>query len=246
MMTIGLEALSSERVKKYIYNVEKAIESIDLRKLQSLYPNLNFTALIDSVQRYIGDARYYLSIGDYETALAIASYTEGLLDSLRYLGLVDIQWPTGYIRNKKVFVGGTFDIIHPGHIALLEFASKLGDLYVVVARDTNVVKIKGRKPVLDESSRLRIVSSIRYVYKAILGDEKDIFKSLVEVKPDIIVLGPDQPFNEEQLAEEAEKRLEYRPEIIRYTVKHEFSSGLRGSRDIIRDICNSNICKNIH
>ena len=38
---------------------------------------------------------------------------------------------------KKVLIAGTFDILHPGHIYLIQEAAKLGDVYVVVATDMN-------------------------------------------------------------------------------------------------------------
>ncbi len=38
---------------------------------------------------------------------------------------------------KKVLIAGTFDLIHPGHIFLINEAAKLGDVYVIVATDKN-------------------------------------------------------------------------------------------------------------
>jgi FAD synthetase len=93
-------------------------------------------------------------------------------------------------------VGGTFDIIHPGHIYYLSEASKLGLVYAVVARDSTVRRVKGREPVNDELTRLEVVNSLKFVYKAVLGDEENIFKSIEVVKPDVILLGPDQPVDE--------------------------------------------------
>lgn len=237
--------MSEGRARRYIFNVKEAIKSIDFEELSRRYPSLNIKGLLDAIKRYTEDAEYYLSLGDYETAIAAASYAEGLLDSLKYLGLAEPKWPGGLVEEKRVFVGGTFDLIHPGHIELLRYASTLGRLYVVVARDVNVARLKGRKPVLDESSRLQVISAIRYVYRAFLGDESDIFKSVEQVKPDVIVLGPDQPFDEEYVVREAERRLGYRPQIIRFNVKREFSEGLRGSRDIIKLICESSVCKSL-
>jgi len=92
----------------------------------------------------------------------------------------------------KVLVAGTFDILHPGHIYLLEEAAKLGDVYVIVARDRNVEKLKGRLPVFNERERMKIVESLRFVKKAVLGDTGDFFRAVVEIDPDIIFLGPDQ------------------------------------------------------
>jgi FAD synthetase len=92
----------------------------------------------------------------------------------------------------RVMVAGTFDIIHPGHIYLLNEARGYGDVYVVIARDVTVHKVKGKRTVFDEEERKLIVGSLRMVEKAVLGDTEDMFKSVEELKPDIIFLGPDQ------------------------------------------------------
>ncbi len=108
-------------------------------------------------------------------------------------------------KMKKVIATGTFDILHPGHIAFLEEAKKLGDyLIVIVARDKNV-KHKP-KPIIPEEQRLKVVSSLKVVDEAVLGDETDIFKPVEKFKPDIIALGFDQHFDEDWLKNELKKR----------------------------------------
>lgn len=96
---------------------------------------------------------------------------------------------------KTVLAFGTFDLLHPGHKWFLSRAAKLGDvLVVVVARDVNVKKIKGRLPVWREKRRLKELRNLFCVSKARLG-YKDWSKHalvLEKVCPDIIVLGYDQ------------------------------------------------------
>ncbi|MHA1860233.1 MAG: adenylyltransferase/cytidyltransferase family protein [Candidatus Asgardarchaeia archaeon] len=123
-------------------------------------------------------------------------------------------------KRKKVLIGGTFDIIHPGHIHLIEYASKLGDLIVVVSRDDNSKRFKGRDTIIPEEQRLKVVSSIKGVKKAILGNRSDIFKIVEEVKPDIIVLGPDQKVDETELRRRVEKA-SLKTEIIRLKERYE-------------------------
>jgi len=119
----------------------------------------------------------------------------------------------------RVVATGTFDIIHPGHIRFLEEAKKLGDeLIVIVAREKNV-KHKP-KPIIPEEQRRRVVEALKPVDKAILGDEHDIFKPIMELKPDIIVLGYDQHFDEKKLEEELRKR-GLNTKVIRINVKEE-------------------------
>ncbi len=120
---------------------------------------------------------------------------------------------------RRVVATGTFDIIHPGHITFLREAKKLGDeLIVIVAREKNV-KHKP-KPVVPEEQRRKVVEAIKYVDRAILGDEEDIFKPIMELKPDVIVLGHDQHFDEGWLKEELKKR-SLDCEVVRIRVKED-------------------------
>jgi len=94
---------------------------------------------------------------------------------------------------KRVLAFGTFDIFHPGHEFYLKQARKRGDeLHVIVARDSTVEHLKGRKPLNNEQNRLSAVKSLRYVDKAYLGKEGDKFACLEEIRPHVICLGYDQ------------------------------------------------------
>lgn len=105
----------------------------------------------------------------------------------------------------RVLATGTFDILHPGHVAYLEEAKKLGDeLFVIVARDANI-KHKP-KPVVPENQRLKMVRALRVVDEAMLGSESDIFEPLLQIRPDIIALGYDQRFDQAELECELKKR----------------------------------------
>src|SRR2546425_6539845 len=108
---------------------------------------------------------------------------------------------------KVVFIGGTFEVIHPGHIYTIQQAKKLGDVLVaVVARDATVRRRKGRDPIVSEEERRKVLSSIRYVDVAMLGSESNIYDTLEKVSPDIVALGYDQYHREEEIAREAERR----------------------------------------
>ena len=105
-----------------------------------------------------------------------------------------------YPLTMKVVVAGTFDILHPGHVYLFEEAAKLGDVYVIIARDCNITK----KTIFTEDERLKMVQSLKLVKKAVLGNKHDFFEPIMQINPDYIFLGPDQ--DEEWVRSEIEKR----------------------------------------
>jgi len=108
---------------------------------------------------------------------------------------------------KKVLVFGSYDLIHQGHRYFFLKAKKLGDeLIVVVARDSTIEKVKGKKPTFKENERVRHVQEISSVDKAILGDKDDMYKVIKEIKPDILALGYDQNSFTEGLKNELEDK----------------------------------------
>ncbi|WP_338601712.1 DUF357 domain-containing protein [Sulfolobus tengchongensis] len=215
------------RVEKYIKGVEERLKNA----------NSGSNKIIELARLYAEDSKYYLEKGDYVTALVDIVYAEGLLDAIEIYEGKDLKSNV----SKKVFVAGTFDILHPGHIEFLKEASKYGRVYVTVARDSNSERIKGRKPINDEQTRLEIVKSIRYVFDAILGDKEDFLKSVERINPDIIFLGPDQKMDENKLLEELRKR-GLNPQIIRLKErikKWPHSSTTEIINEIKKRYCNS-------
>lgn len=102
---------------------------------------------------------------------------------------------------KRIVATGTFDILHPGHVYFLSESRKLGDeLWVIVSREVNV-KHK-QTPIVSEEQRRMMVASLKCVDHAVLGDEKDMFKPIREIDPDIITLGYNQYFDEDKLQAE--------------------------------------------
>ncbi len=92
-----------------------------------------------------------------------------------------------------VFTNGCFEILHPGHIEILERAKGSGDILIVgINSDNSVKNIKGEKKIiLNEESRLRIISSLEMVDYVILFDENTPENLIAELKPDIHVKGGD-------------------------------------------------------
>ncbi len=225
-----------DRVKKYIEGMKKRLENVSVNdeKLLKIY-NL--------ARQYTEDAEYYLTKGDVITALVDVVYAEGLLDSVLMLTGQD---PDSQV-SKRVFVGGTFDLIHPGHIEFLREAAKYGRVYVAISRNVNAERIKKRPVINDENERLEVVRAIRYVYDALLGDEKDFLNSVLRVRPHVIFLGPDQKVDEKILKEELRKRGLENVEIIRMEKrinKWKHSSSSQIISEILKKFCENEENKN--
>ena len=133
----------------------------------------------------------------------------------------------------RVMATGVFDILHPGHLHFLEEAKKLGDeLVVVVARDVTAEKMKHR-PIIPEQLRREMVEALKPVDRAVLGHEDDIYRTVEELRPDIIALGYDQGFEEKEIEEECRKR-DIRAKVVR--LRRFVESDLNGTRKIIYEI----------
>jgi len=107
----------------------------------------------------------------------------------------------------RVMVFGTFDNFHPGHSDYFRQARRFGDeLVVVVARDKNVLKIKGRLPREDEKIRVRNVrlalSELKIRGKAVLGGLLNRWLVLKKYQPEVIALGYDQQVDLKRLKSE--------------------------------------------
>jgi FAD synthetase len=105
-------------------------------------------------------------------------------------------------KMRKILVAGTFDIIHAGHIYLINEAAKLGDVYVIVATDKNRELYSGIAPIVSQEQRLEVVKGIKNVKEARLGrSDNDTLKTVEEINPDLILLGPDQKYDMKTLKE---------------------------------------------
>ena len=103
---------------------------------------------------------------------------------------------------KKVLVAGTFELIHPGHIALIQEAAEMGNVIVVIARDSTVKRLRKRPSIISEAQRLEVIRNIKGVSKAVLGNEDaNPFLIIEQVNPDIILLGPNQDVDIAKLRE---------------------------------------------
>tara|TARA_B100000965_G_C19489382_1_gene712293 strand:+ start:49 stop:450 length:402 start_codon:yes stop_codon:yes gene_type:complete len=95
---------------------------------------------------------------------------------------------------KTVFVNGTFDLLHPGHVSLLNWAKTLGD-YVIVGIDTDdrVKEKKGStRPIYNQEDRGIMLVALSSVDEVRYFDSDESLENLIkDVKPDIMVVGSD-------------------------------------------------------
>lgn len=114
---------------------------------------------------------------------------------------------------KVVLTGGVFDIIHPGHIYTLNAAKSLGDVLIVVVASDNKKNMK-KIPLHNQEQRKKLVNSLNMVDHCIIGNKNNIFKTVLNVKPDIIALGYDQIHKEKLIANRC-KMLKLKVNVIR-------------------------------
>ena len=93
-----------------------------------------------------------------------------------------------------VFVSGSFDLLHTGHLEFLENASNYGDLYVGIGSDETVKQLKGDYPVMNENERKYMVESLKFVSKCKINSGNGIIDFLNEIstiKPEIFIVNQD-------------------------------------------------------
>ena len=121
--------------------------------------------------------------------------------------------------SKSIFVNGTFDILHLGHLALLNYAKSLGDkLFVAIDSDERVKQLKGpTRPIYDTCQRKTMLLNLKAV------DEVEVFSSdeelemwIKQIKPSIMVVGSDWR-NKTVIGSQYAKRLEFFERIDDYS-----------------------------
>lgn len=94
---------------------------------------------------------------------------------------------------RVVFTNGCYDLLHPGHIRLLEQARSLGDVLILALNsDASVRRAKGpTRPLLDETERAEVAMALEAVDAVVLFDEDTPRELIAAILPDILVKGAD-------------------------------------------------------
>ena len=95
---------------------------------------------------------------------------------------------------KKVFVSGCYDMLHSGHVAFLQEAAELGDLYVGLGSDKTIFALKNRRTINSDAERLYMVKALRCVKDAWINSGSGIMdfeEEVKKLKPDIFFVNTD-------------------------------------------------------
>ncbi len=97
-------------------------------------------------------------------------------------------------RGTVVFTNGVFDLLHPGHVEILEAARRLGDALVVGVNSDGSARRLGKgpgRPVQPGDARARVVAGLAAVDRVVLFDEDTPLNLIESLAPDVLVKGGD-------------------------------------------------------
>lgn len=107
--------------------------------------------------------------------------------------LVDVRRNWKAAGRTVVFTNGCYDILHPGHVRLLEQARSLGDILILALNtDSSVQRLKGpSRPLIHENERVELACALQAVDAVTLFDEDTPRELIASVLPDILIKGAD-------------------------------------------------------
>jgi len=117
-------------------------------------------------------------------------------------------------------VNGTFDVLHPGHVALLNTARSYGDwLVVAIDTDRRVKELKGdKRPINNQTDRKIMLSNLKAVDIVVFFDSTEELVKLMELyKPDVYVKGSDWKHDKKSTAEQYCKQVIYYDRVGEYS-----------------------------
>lgn len=94
------------------------------------------------------------------------------------------------MKRKKVYVGMSADLVHPGHLNIINEARKLGDVVIGLLTDQAIASYK-RLPFMSYEQRKIVITNVKGVSKVVPQDTLDYVPNLRKLKPDFVVHGDD-------------------------------------------------------
>ena len=115
----------------------------------------------------------------------------GKIYSRKQLIEIRAQWKSQ--SKTVVFTNGCYDLLHPGHIRLLERARSMGDVLILALNtDASVQRLKGpSRPLINEQDRVDLAASLEAVDAVTLFDEDTPTELIAAVLPDVLIKGAD-------------------------------------------------------
>ena len=96
-------------------------------------------------------------------------------------------------RRRVIFTNGCFDLLHAGHVTLLERAKRYGDILVIgINSDRSVRALKGPgRPVVDQRNRARVLAALESVDYVTIFDERTPQRLVEALRPHVLIKGAD-------------------------------------------------------
>lgn len=155
----------------------------------SKYKDMSFDRIL-----YFANKAANIKVGRFGNS--IVELDEVLNGYIKVLNVHEIIKKT---KGKKVvFTNGCFDVIHAGHIDLLQKAKEKGDILVVgLNSDSSIRRLKGNsRPINTLNQRIKVLSSIQYIDYIVVFDDETPLQLIEEIKPNVLVKGGDYKFKE--------------------------------------------------
>lgn len=148
------------------------------------------------LRKAIPFANLAASISVSKRGTATVTYQEIQQSVSKVFELSDLVQHVKYLKEKSqkvVFTNGVFDILHTGHMSLLNQAKANGDyLIVAINSDESVRKLKGpNRPIFNQNQRAQMLSSLAQVDAVVIFSESTPFEILQALRPNILVKGAD-------------------------------------------------------
>lgn len=114
----------------------------------------------------------------------------------KLVSLKDLEKIVSRLKKQKkiiVFTNGCFDLLHPGHLKILQKAKAKGDVLIVgLNSDSSIKKIKGfGRPVLNQKARASLLSGFSVVDYIVVFSQETPLETIKKIKPQVLVKGGD-------------------------------------------------------
>jgi len=132
---------------------------------------------------------------DYTHKKCLEIAVKGSTESVKHAGTYILKQED--VEDTIVFTNGVFDILHVGHLKLLNYAKTLGNRLIVgINSDSSVKRLKGDlRPINEEDTRKESLLELGFVDDVIIFEEDTPLEAITRLEPDIIVKGGDYTFD---------------------------------------------------